>query len=277
MRIITDSTSDISQELIDLYNIEILPLTVTMGDRHYKDGVDINTESLFSYVKAFGELPETSAAPVEAFTEMFTGTDEIVYISLSSKLSESYNNASQAVQVLGAADRIHLIDSLNLSAGIGLLVVRAAELRNLGLSADEIEQHIRGMIPKVRIAVLIDTLEYLHKGGRCSAVTNIVSNVLKIRPILQVNPEGTLGIREKIGGPRNKAIQALIEGFKRDVQNLDQRRVFITHTGCQSDAYYLRGELRAVGQPDEIHIMTAGAVISSHTGPNGIAIMYMLK
>jgi DegV family protein with EDD domain len=278
MRIIADSTCDLGRELTDLYNIEVLPLTVSMNDRKYKDGLEINTQQLFDYVKAFGDLPVTSPISVADFVQAFEGEDEIVYISISSKLSGCYQNACEAVMQLGAAQRIHVIDSLNITTGMGMLVIKAAEMRNLGMNAAQIEEKVKTLVAKVRIAILIDTLEYLYKGGRCSAATNVVSNILKIRPILEVHPDGTLGVRERINGPRSKALQALLDGYKRDLAGIDMSRLFITHTGCLPDAYWLKGEMvHSSIQPKEIHINTAGAVISSHTGPNGIAIMYLLK
>jgi DegV family protein with EDD domain len=277
IRIFADSTLDLDIELRHLYNIEVLPLTVTMKDRQYRDGLEIDTQQLFDYVKKYGELPVTSAVSTEDFVRAFEGQDEIIYISISSKLSECYQNATEAVRQLGAGNRVHVIDSLNMSTGTGILVLRAAEMCNIGLKAAEIEERVRTLVPKVRIAILIDTLEYLRKGGRASAVTTLLSNILKIRPILQANPDGTLGVREKITGPRIKAIQALIDGFKRDEANMDSRWIFITHTGCLQDAYWLRGKLHAPGHSEEIKLVTAGAVIASHTGPNGIAVIYLLK
>jgi DegV family protein with EDD domain len=277
IRIFADSTLDLDIELRHSYNIEVIPLTVTMKDRQYKDGLEIDTQQLFDYVRKYGTLPVTSAITTEEFVRAFEGQDEIIYISISSKLSECYQNAIEAVRQLGAENRIHVIDSLNITTGTGILVLRAAEMRNFGLRAAEIEERVQALVPKVRIAVLIDTLEYLRKGGRASTVNALVSNILKIRPILQVNPDGTLGVREKVNGPRIKAIQALIDGFKRDVENMDSRWVFITHTGCLQDAYWLRGVLRGPGNSEEIRLTMAGAVIASHTGPNGIAVIYLLK
>lgn len=276
MRILTDSTCDLDRKFTDLYNIEVLPLTVMMNDRHYKDGLEIDTQQLFDYVRAFGELPITAPVSVEDFAQAFQGDDEIVYLSISSKLSECHKNATLAAAQLGGS-RIHIIDSLSMTTGTGALALRAAEMRNLGMSASVIEAKLNALVPKMRIAVLLDTLEYLYKGGRCSAVTNIVSTLLKIRPILEARPDGTIGIREKINGTRSKTLLALIDGFKRDLANIDQSRVFITHTGCPQDVHWLKGELLKAGHPEEIDINIAGAVISSHTGPNGIALIYQLK
>jgi DegV family protein with EDD domain len=276
MRIITDSTADLDRKITDLYNIEVLPLTVSMNDRQYKDGLEINTQQLFDYVKAFGELPVTSPVSVPEFVQAFQGEEEIVYICISSKLSECFHNATLAAEQVGR-DRIHIIDSLSMTSSTGALALRAAEMRNLGMGAADIEERLNAQVPKLRIAVLLDTLDYVYKGGRCSAVTAIVGNLLKIRPILESRPDGTISIREKINGPRSKALLAMINGFKRDLANIDLSRVFITHTGCPQDVYWLKGELIRVGQPEEIQINTAGAVIASHTGPNGVAIIYQLK
>jgi DegV family protein with EDD domain len=276
MRIITDSTADLDRKLTDLYNIEVLPLTVTMKDRHYKDGLEINTQQLFDYVKEFGELPVTSPVPVPEFVRAFQGEDEVVYLCISSKLSDCFQNATLAAERVGR-DRIHIIDSLSMTTSTGALALRAAEMRNLGIGASDIEGRIKALAPKVRIAVLLDTLDYVYKGGRCSAVTAIIGNIFKVRPILEARPDGTISIREKVTGPRSKALQALIDGFKRDLANIDLSRVFITHTGCPQDVYWLKGELIRVGNPEEILINTAGAVVASHTGPDGVAIIYQLK
>jgi DegV family protein with EDD domain len=276
MRILTDSTCDLDRKLTDLYNIEVLPLTVIMNDRHYKDGLEIDTQQIFDYVKAFGDIPVTSPVSVEDFARAFQGEDEIIYICISSKLSECHKNATLAAAELGGS-RIRIIDSLSMTTSTGSLALRAAEMRNLGMRASEIEAKLLAMVPRIRIAVLLDTLDYVYKGGRCSAVTAIVGNLLKIRPILEARPDGTINIREKVNGPRAKALLALVDGFKRDLANIDLSRVFITHTGCPQDVYWLKGELLRVGNPEEIQVSIAGAVIASHTGPNGIALIYQLK
>ena len=276
MRIITDSTADLDRILTDLYNIEVLPLTVTMGDRQYKDGLEIETQQIFDYVKAFGEIPVTSPVSVADFVNAFEGDEEIVYICISSKLSACFQNATQAAEQVGR-NRIHIIDSHSMTTSTGVLALRAAEMRDLGVSAVEIEETLTALVPKIRIAVLLDTLDYVRKGGRCSAVTAIVGNILKIRPILEARPDGTIGIRERINGPRSKALMALVDGFKRDLAKIDLRRMFITHTGCPQDVHWVKSELLRASNPEEIHVNIAGAVVSSHTGPNGIAIIYQLK
>jgi DegV family protein with EDD domain len=276
IRIITDSTSDLSPELIKRFDIEIVPLTVILKDQQFKDGQDIQTQQLFDFVQNYGELPKTSAISVAEIGKVFRGTDEIVYVSISSKLSASFANATLAARELGLP-RIHLIDSLTLSTGIGLLALKAAELRNAGKSATEIVAAVRAAIPLVRASFTIDTLEYLYLGGRCSAATNLAGSALHIRPVIEVKPDGTLGVKKKVRGSRAKALQSLLDSFDHQRIDIDFHRIFITHTGCDEDATFLESELRKICRPEEICITTAGAVVASHCGPNTIGILYMLK
>lgn len=276
IRIITDSTADLGIDLAKRFNIEIVPLTVILGDQQFKDGQDIQTGQLFDYVTSHGELPKTSAISVAEISNVFRGTDEIVYVSISSKLSASFSNATLAAKELGLP-RIHLVDSLNLSTGTGLLAIRAAELRDEGKSATEIAVTLRKDTARVRSSFTVDTLEYLYLGGRCSAVTNLAGSVLHIRPVIAVKPDGTLGVKAKVRGSRAKALQSIIDSYDHDRIDIDYHRVFITHTGCDDDAAFLETEIRKLSHPEEICITTAGAVIASHCGPNTIGILYMLK
>jgi DegV family protein with EDD domain len=276
IRIVTDSTSDLSQELIRRHNLEIVPLTVILNEKQFKDGQDIQTDRLFEYVRLFDELPKTSAASLVDFKTVFEKPGEIIYVGISSELSASFQNATLASQELDD-HRIHLVNSLNLSTGIGLLALKAAELRDAGKSATEIADLLRADVSKVRTSFVIDMLEYLYLGGRCSAMTNIVGSVLQIRPVIEVRRDGTLGVKEKIRGSRSKALQSLLDGFARDLPRIDLHRIFITHTGCDADAKYIEAGIRKLCEPQEICITLAGAVIASHCGPNTIGILYLLK
>jgi len=276
IRIITDSTADLGIDLAKRFDIEVIPLTVILGDQQFKDGQDIQTPALFSYVQTNGVLPKTSAISVAEFETVFRGTDEIVYVGISSKLSASFANASLAARELGLP-RFHLVDSLNLSTGIGLLAIRAAELRDEGKSANEIGAMLRHDVSRVRSSFTLDTLQYLYLGGRCSAVTNLAGSVLHIRPVIEVKRDGTLGVKDKVRGSRARALQSLLDSFDHARIEIDYHRIFITHTGCVEDAAFLETELRKISHPEEIHITTAGAVIASHCGPGTIGILYMLK
>ena len=276
IHILTDSCSDLGQELIDQHNIEFISLAVFMDNHDYRDQVDLDTQTLFSLVEKTGDLPKTSAPPVTEFSQFLDRDGETIFIGISSKLSATVNNARLSCQNLPSRS-IHIIDSLNLSSGIGLLVLKAAELRGQGYSAEYIEQVVSQAIPKVHSSFVIDTLDYLYKGGRCSAISMVVGSLLKIRPVIEVRPDGTLGVKEKITGSRKKALDSLILDIKKHLHELDPHRVFITHTGCPQDAQYLADELRKLTAIENLHITIAGATIASHCGPNTIGILYLTK
>jgi DegV family protein with EDD domain len=170
-----------------------------------------------------------------------------------------------------------VIDSLNLSTGIGLLVLKAAELQQQECSADEIQQQILASIPKVRTSFVVETMEYLYKGGRCTAIQALMGSMLKIRPIIEVHSDGTLGVKAKARGTRAKALQMLLDDLESHLPGLDRHRLFVTHSGCQADAEYLAQEIRRIVSPDEVRITLAGSVISSHCGPDTIGILYLMQ
>lgn len=279
VKIIADSCSDLSPELIKKYEIDIVPLDVLIGDTNYKDGVTLSTNRLFELVKTTGLLPKTSAPSIAAFQEHFSHRGEIIYLSIGSKLSATYQTAMLVKDGLNRED-IFILDSSNLSTGIGLLVLAAAEMSAHGLDAKTIIDRINLLIPKVRTSFVIDTLDYIYKGGRCSAIELLVGSLLKIRPIIEVKPDGNLGIKRKINGSRKKALMAMVEDFSRDLPNLDTRRVFITHTLTDdniTDAQFLKSEIQKITSVDEILFTMAGATIASHCGPETIGILYLVK
>jgi DegV family protein with EDD domain len=279
VKIIADSCSDLSPELIEKYQIGIVPLDVLIGDTNYKDGVNLSTRQLFELVEKTGVLPKTSAPSFAAFQEAFSHPGEIVYISISSMLSATYQSAVLVRETL-KRDDIHIIDSLNLSTGIGLLVITAAELSAKGLNAAQIVAEINQLVSKVHSSFVIDTLEYIYKGGRCSAIEMLVGGILKIRPVIEVRGDGTLGVKRKVNGTRKKALLSMVDDFSRDIAALEKRRVFITHTltdEAATDAQFLKTEIEKHVNVDEILFTTAGATIASHCGPETIGILYLTK
>ena len=271
----TDSCADLGQPLLDAHRISSIPLHVLINGKDYFDD-DLTLDFLFSSVDQTGELPKTAAPSVQEFIDFFSEPDPIVYIGLSSQLSATMANAELALEQMGRND-IHLVDSLNLSTGIGLLVLKAADLRDAGLSVEEITAEIEAARAKVRTAFVIDTMDYLYKGGRCTALQAIFGSMLKIRPVINVRSDGTLGVRDKVRGSRKKALDSLLAGFKADLPDVDLTRVFITHSGCLEDADYLAGKLRDMAEIKDILITIAGSTIGSHCGPNTIGILYLKK
>ena len=271
--ICTDSCSDLSADLIAEHNIKVIPLQVLVDGKNFKDG-DLTLEELFASVVRTGQLPKTSAPSVADFVEFFAGSDEIVFIGISEKLSATLQSASLAVEEL-KEQKIFVVDSKNLSTGIGLLALKAADLRDKGLGADKIAGELNNMTDRVRTSFVIDTMEYLHKGGRCSGLQALAGSLLQIRPVITVHVDGSLGVKHKIRGTRGKALNTLVEDFKADLPGVDLQRVFVTHTVCPDDADYLVQELQKLASIEQILITSAGATIASHCGPKTIGILYM--
>ena len=277
INLLTDSCADLNQELTSRFAIHTISLTVFINGKIYQDGVNLSLPELYHQVEMSGELPKTSAPSVAEFQTFFQSVPgDLIYLGIGSKLSATYQNAYLAAENLPER-KILVIDSKNLSTGVGLLVLRAAEMRDQGLRVDELEKEIHSLIPKVHTSFMVDTLEYVYKGGRCSAVENLVGSLLKIRPIIEVKRDGSLGIKDKTRGTRKKALAFLLDDFETHLPNIDLRRVFVTHTGCDEDGKFLAEELKKIAPIEEIHITTAGCTISSHCGPGTIGILYLEK
>ena len=274
--IVSDSTCDLSSHLIDKYDIKIVPLSVFIAGKDYLDGIEITSTKLFDLVAETNELPKTSAPSVETFNNVFCQFQEMVYIGISSKLSASFQSSLIALEGTDPKAKI-AIDSLNLSTGIGLLALEAAELSQNGHTIQQIADQIRKDIPKVRSSFVVDTLDYIYKGGRCSAIEHLAASLLKIRPVIEVRSDGTLGVREKIGGSRKKALLSMVENLTTQISQVDSHRVFITHCASFEDAEFLKFELEKLAYFEEILITEAGSTIASHCGPKTIGILYMTK
>ncbi len=274
--IVSDSTCDLSPELVSKYNIQVVPLSVFIGGQNYLDGIQITSSKLFDLVNETNDLPKTSAPSIEAFQKIFSHYPEFVYIGISSKLSASYQSSLIALEGSDPNAKI-VIDSLNLSTGIGLLVLEAAELSQKGYSVLQIAEQIRSDVPKIRTSFVVDTLDYLYKGGRCSAIEHLAASILKIRPVIEVKPDGTLGVREKLGGSRKKALLSIFGTLLAQKPLIDSHRVFITHCACFEDAEFLKNEIEKLTFFEEILITEAGSTIASHCGPKTIGILYKTK
>ena len=276
VQIVTDSTADLSHEIADRANVKMIPLSVIIGGNTYHDGEDIDQFKLFELIKQTGELPTTAAPSLGEFHKMFDVPEDSVFIGISSKLSATVQDAVLSAQEFPEG-KVRAIDSLNLSTGIGLLALAAADLRDQGLSAAEIEAEIKRRLPKTRMSFMIATMEFLYKGGRCSAMENIFGTMLKIHPIIEMQPDGSLGVKDKAYGSRKKSMQLLLTDFEKHLDELDPRRVFVTHTSPDEDAEYLKEEIIKLAAPEEVLITRAGSVVSSHCGPGTIGILYMVK
>lgn len=280
IKIFTDSTSDLSKEIIEENNISIVPLGVIFGDDLYKDGENITTVELYKKVGELKQLPKTNApAPGDfhkAFEPFVNDGCDIVYISLSSHLSATYQNALLAKDMFPQG-RINVVDSGNLSTGIGILVLKAVGFANQGLSALEIVDKITALVPKVRTEFVIDTLEYLHKGGRCSTVQKFAGGLLKIQPAVKVI-EGKMQPSQKFRGKRIKALNGIISTILKDKGNLDLDYVLIPQSLAKEGAQYVVEKVQQeLPEIKQIITTEAGCVISSHCGPNTVGLSYIVK
>ena len=276
INILTDSSCDLGKELIEQYQIHVIPLYVFLNDQTYSDGVNLDLQQLFDLVEKTGQLPKTSAPSVVEFSTFFNRPGENIYIGIGSNISGTFSHALLACENLDTQNT-RLIDSMNFSTGIGLLVLKAADLRDQGFPAEMIENEIRASVPKVHSSFVLDRLDYVYMGGRVTSIQKIVGSMLKIRPVIELRPDGSLGIREKIGGSLKKALDSLLTDFRDHLPDLDTKRVFVTHTLCDSDAQYLVTEIKKMAPIENLHVTLAGSTIASHCGPGTIGILYMTK
>ncbi len=280
IKIVADSTCDLSKELLQKYDISIIPLCVIMGENSYFDGEDVTPDELYAWADENKTTPKTAAISFEKAAEVFKPFidegDDIIFFGISSDMSTTCNVA----RLIGEEtpyERLFVVDSRNLSTGIGLQVLRAARLANEGNSAEEIVEEINSARDLVRASFVVDNLTYLARGGRCNAVTALMANTLKLHPVISVK-DGKMGVGKKLRGKMDAVLQKYVEEMKDELLAADPERVFITHSGCSNetiDAVYSR--LEALGYFKEILITRAGGVISSHCGPDTLGVLFYSK
>ena len=276
--ITSDSTTDLSPELKEKYNIKIIALGVTLGGKTYFDGIDINPDDVYEYHKKTGELPKTTAANVTDFTEFFEPFVKegktVIHFSLSSEMSSTFNNARIAASEF---DNVYVINTKNLSTGGGLLAVAAAEMAQNGVPAEEIVENIEKLVPCVDASFVIDNLEYLHKGGRCSAVAMLGANLLKLKPCIEVK-NGSMGVGKKYRGRYGDVLKTYVDERLGDGADLVTDRVFVTHAGCDPEIVNAVVEqVKAKGIFKEVLLTRAGCTISSHCGADTLGVLFIRK
>ncbi len=279
VRILSDSTCDLSKELIERYNIGIIPLYVRLGDKEYLDGVNITPEELYRWSDEHRETPKTAAPSIDDISKLLDpgSTDEYVIFTISSSMSASFNNVRLAAESLDMADRVYVIDSANLSTGIGLQVIRAAELAKEGKSAAEIVSEIQTIKDKVRASFVIDTLVYLHRGGRCSGLAAMLGTALKLHPRIAV-ADGAMHPEKKYRGHAQKYVMDYVKDMETDLKNARKDRVFITHSGCDKEIVdSVKEYLQSLNHFNEILETRAGSVVSSHCGPGTLGVLFIVN
>ncbi len=279
VKIISDSTCDLSPELVQKYDIAIVPLYVLMGVSTRKDGLEVKPEDIYDFVSNTGKLPSTSAPNLGDFIDEFKKWRdegyEIVHFNISSDFSSSYQNACTAA---GDMDGVYVVDTRNLSTGSGLVVLRGAELAQQGKSAAEIKLECEKMVGKVEASFVVDSIDYLHKGGRCSSVAALGANLLKLKPLIEVI-DGKMKAGKKYRGNIDKVIINYVTDKLRGRSDIDKKRIFITHTKCNPVVVQqVRGKINELYPGfEEILETTAGCTVTSHCGPGTLGILFVRK
>ena len=277
--IVSDSTCDLSKELIERYDIHILPLHVILGEDERLDGVNISPDEIYTWSDANKQTPKTSAPSIEdainLFQELLKGNNEIISFCISESMSASGNVMRLAAEELETEDKIHVVNSQNLSTGIGLLVIAAAEMAKENKSSAEILEKIQELIPKVRSSFVVDSLEYLRRGGRLSSAKALLGSVLRLHPKIAVK-DGAMAASGNYRGNIEKAFTNYVRDMEQDLKAAEKSRVFITYSSKDEPAVSgIKSYLEGLGVFQEILITRAGSVISSHCGPGALGVLFI--
>lgn len=278
-----DSTADLSPELLERFDIQSVPLTIVKEDKTLKDGVDIHQQDIFKYKEQTGNLLKTCAPNLAECTEVFEGYKQkfgedcaIIHFDISSDMSSAYQNYVAASEDFSD---VYVVDSRNLSTGIGLLVLKAADLRDEGKSAREIYDEIVATTAKVDATFVIDTLEYLHKGGRCSTVAMLGANLLKLKPQIEVR-DGKMSVAKKYRGKIGDCLLNYTGDMLKGADDIDLERVFVTHTVDPDKMQIVDAVVKKVKELvpfKEVLVTRAGCSVSVHCGPNTLGVLFIHK
>ena len=278
IKIIADSTCDLSNELIDKYDVEIIPLQVNLDDKTYFDKVDIQPDELYAWSVSTGGVPKTSAASPEMVKNCFEkyADCDIIAFTIGAEMSSTYQiMCTMAQEVEGA--NIEVIDSANLSTGIGLQVLLAARLIEQGVAFDKGVSSVRDIRDKVRAGFIVEDVNWLHKGGRCSALAAFGATALKLRPTLAV-VDGKIKVDKKVRGDIASATLKYAKGLEEGLLNAQDDVAFITHSGVSEEIIAsVKAYVESLNIFKEIHITRAGCVISSHCGKGTLGVLFISK
>ena len=276
--ICSDSTSDLGTELTQKYGIPVLRLFVNLGGKAYADGLEIDPDMIYRHYAEKGELPKTAAPNIAAFCDFFEEQTKdgnaVVCFTISSDMSSTYNNARLAASNY---PDVYVVDTRNLSTGGGLLVLAAAEMAKNGMSAADIAKECQALTEKVDASFVIDNLEFLHKGGRCSAVAALAAGVLQLKPCITVRG-GKMGVAKKYRGRFDRVLGQYIADRIGDASDIDTTRVFVTHAGCDPEIVeQCVAKVKSLAPWGEVHVTRAGCTVSAHCGRNTLGVLFMRK
>ncbi len=276
IKITTDSTADLSEDILQKYDITTIPVSVLAGDISHKDWIEMKPEDVFKFYDKTGKLCTTSAINSEEYTNFFApyseNFDTVIHIALGSKVSSCFSNAKHAAQNF---KNVYIVDSNSVSAGQGIVAMKAAQMLEQELTAEEVYANCKSIADKVDISFVVDTLEFLRKGGRCSALAEFGSNLLKIKPSIQLT-DGTLKLSKKYRGTLNRCVENYIQDKFSHNENVDLDTAIIAHSPCNTEIVNLCVDaLDKYKKFKNVHITQAGCTVSSHCGPNCIGIIFL--
>lgn len=280
VRIVADSTCDLPKEILEQYEIPVIPLCIVMDDKSYYDGIEITPDEIYTWADENKTTPKTAAVSFEKVEEILKpymdAGEDLIFFGISAKMSTTCN----VVRLYGEGEeynRLFIVDSQNLSTGIGLQVLKAADMAKAGKTAEEIVAEIEAARSRVRASFVVDTLTYLARGGRCSSVTALLGNALKLHPSIVVR-DGAMEVSKKYRGQINSALMKYTKDLKEAMLEAEPDRVFITHSGCSDETLEkIKSYLEELNYFDEILISRAGGVISSHCGPQTLGVLFYTK
>jgi DegV family protein with EDD domain len=278
IKISADSTCDLSSELLEQYDISTIPLYIVDGENSFKDGIEITPQDIYNHVQTTGKLYSTAAVSVadyyEYFQQILKQYDGLVHLTISSDMSACYQNACLAASEF---ENVYVVDARNLSTGIGHLALRGRELAETGLDAREVAAQLERDRERLDVSFIVDTLVYLHKGGRCSSIAALGANLLSLKPCIEVH-KGVMGVGKKYRGALKKCLVQYVRDRLAGRDDIDTSRIFITESGVSQEIYEAVYEAVKSAQPfAEILHTQAGCTISNHCGPNCLGILYFHK
>lgn len=280
IEIIADSTCDMTQEELERYHVHLLPLHILLGDDEYRDGPGFDMQKMYAWADAHQSTPKTSAPSLEDMIALLEPIlargGEVIGLPIAAPLSSSGNVMRVAAESLGAADRIHVVDTKTLSYGIGIMAMKASEMADAGASVDEIIATLESMAERVHVSFVVDTLTYLYRGGRCSGVAALAGNVLRIHPRIAVTDDGSLAPDHKYRGKLHHVIDAYMDDIMPHLENADPEYVAIVYSGGidQKILDGVRQRVEDMHRFKHIIVGRAGGVISSHCGPGTFGMGY---
>lgn len=280
VKIIADSTCDISIEKLKEMDIDFLPLYVVMQNQSYLDLEEIKWNQVIEMVNKYNELPKTAAINIATFIDTFEkytseGYD-VIFLSLGANFSSNYNNARIAAEEF--EDRVFIVDSSNLSSAIGLMLFKMNNMKNQGMSAKEIVENIQKIIPLVQTETALETMQYLYKGGRCSGLKYLLGSVFKLYPIVKIK-EGLIKVHKVGKFTFKNALNIIVSDFKKDLEegNVDDEFIIISTVGNEPARTYLYNKVSEFFPKERIYLYDAGCVVSTHCGPGTTGFFYIRK